>query len=276
MKVELLYLIIETRDDRLLPSIQHNLNNEDTMEHINNIKRFIDCMGSDPSRTSLHSIAMLDEYIMATDGHMGYAQRVSLGSIPSGRIEKAQITKKSEVKLTNKQVTVDGMKVKFNPERPFTQSFIDNYIRQTNDQATIIDPKGLLKLIKKFSLFTTINPANGRKRNRKRVLMLIDMTNGALLGCDEHDVSERVVIGDCSKFIEFPRTVDNKNPVSFDFFAFHPMYFIQMLKEMAKECDNIAWRFNRDNACGAYLFHDAGETDKNNLSQFYLLMPMRQ
>ena len=31
MKVELLYLIIETRDDRLLPSIQHNLNNEDQM-----------------------------------------------------------------------------------------------------------------------------------------------------------------------------------------------------------------------------------------------------
>lgn len=248
------------------------------MVHINNINRFIDCMGSDPSRTSLHSIAMLDEYLMATDGHMGYALRVSLGSIPSGRIEKAQITKKSEVKLTNRQVTVDGMRVKFTPERPFTQQVIDNSIRNTNCQATIIDPKGLLKLIKQFSVFTSINPANGRKRNRKRkrVLLLIDMTNGALVGSTEHDLYERVVLGDCSKFIEFPLTVDNKHPISFDFFAFQPVYFMQMLKEMAKDCDYITWRFDRDNAHGAYIFHDAGETNKLELSQFYLLMPMRQ
>ena len=246
------------------------------MVHINNINRFINCMGSDPSHTSLHSIAMLDEYLMATDGYIGYAQRVSLGSIPSGRIEKAQIAKTSEVKLTKRQVIVDGMMVKFTHERPFAQQVIDNSIRNTNDLATIIDPKGLLKLIKQFSVFTSINPANGRKRNRKRVLMLIDITNGALVGSAEDDLYERVVLGDCSKFIEFPRTVDNKHPISFDFFAFQPVYFMQLLKEMAKDCDYITWRFDRDYAHGAYIFHDARETDKLELSQFYLLMPMRQ
>ena len=243
-----------------------------------NLDRFIDCMSSDTSRPKLQSIAMLDDYLMATDGHAAYGYQVERGSIPAGRIDKSQITKKSEVRITSDSVMVDGAKIKFDTERPFTQQVIDHAITNTNDMATIIDPKGLLKLIKQFAVTTTVNPKSGRKSNRKRVLMLIDMTNGALLGRGEesYEGEDRVVLGDCSKFIEFPRNVDNKHPISFDYFAFNPEYLLMILKELGKECDYITWRFNRDNSCGAYIFHDAGETDKNNLSQFYLLMPMRQ
>ena len=242
------------------------------MVQINHLNRFINCIGSEPIHPSHSSIVMLDEYLMATDGRIGYAQRVPCGSIPSGWIDKKHFTSKSEINITNKQVMVDGVNVEFDSVSPFTQKFIDNAINNINDVATITDINGLLKLIAKFSKYTSINPANNRKRTNTRGILLIDLSNGALLGYDEHDVNERIILGDCSAFIDFPRTVDNKHPISINFFAYQPVYFMRILKEMAKDCDCIKWRFNRNNSRDAYIFHDAAD----NITEFYLLMPMRQ
>lgn len=245
------------------------------MATINHINRFIDCMSTDPTRVSLHSIAMLDEYLMATDGHILYAQQVPIGSIPNGRIEKYMFTKKSEIKLTKTQVKVDGTRVKYTPDRPFTQQVVVDAITQTNECATIIDPKGLLKLIKKYAVTTTVNPDNGRKRNSKTVVMYIDITSGVLM-TNGDNVYDRVIHNESIKpFIELPNN-DSTNPISFDYFAFNPQYIMRILKALGDDCDNITLRFNRDNACGAYIFHDAGETNKQELSQFYMLMPIRQ
>lgn len=242
------------------------------MATINHLNRFIDCMGMDPTRIALHSIAMSDDYLMSCDGHIGYIQRVERGSIPKGRIDKSMLTKGCELDITKTMVKINGEKVVFNPDQPFPQSVLDTAIKNVTDQVTITDPKGLLKMLKKVSTTTTINPTNGRKRNRKKVVMYIDVTNGAVLVNDDNLSGRDTLADNANKFIEFT----NPNTIEFDYLAFNPHCLIRIVKALGKDCDYITWRFNPDNAHGAYIFHDAGETNKNNLSQFYLLMPMRQ
>ena len=242
------------------------------MATINHLNRFIDCMGSDPTRTTLHSIAMLDDYLMSCDGHIGYAQRVDSGSIPAGRIDKSMLTKNAEIRITKTMVKIDGERVKFNPERPYTQSVIDGALLSANDLVTITDPKGLLKMLKKVSVITTTNPTNGRKSNRELLAMYIDRSNGAILVNGDGDFRDRITLAEnVSKFIEFPKTAPK-----FDYLSFNPQYLIRILKALIPECDYITWNFSHANPNGAFIFHDAGETNMRELSQFYLLMPIRQ